>query len=87
MPRYYCPYCLPGNSLISKDSHDDYSCSFCGEKLERVPFIKSTQIISVVVVVGLLSPLLVFLLNAVKENNLNLPIQNDDLLTLLSFEK
>ncbi len=82
MPRYYCPYCFDKKATIFLENQDDYFCSICGEKLERKPSIRITQIISLLIVLGLVSPLSLFLLSAIKDNNKNVPVKKNYDLTL-----
>ena len=73
MPNYYCPYCSSRNFKIKKTEIRNYSCEFCGESLQLIHFIKPTQIISLVVVLGLVSPLLLYAVTSLKELDFNIP--------------
>ncbi len=62
MPYFYCPYCSGSKKYKIELNDQEPFCYICGEPLQKLSLFKITQITSILVVLGLLSPMIFYLI-------------------------
>jgi len=68
MKRYYCPYCSPHYKFFVEDDQKLLNCIKCGEPLTKIPFVKIKQIAALSILIGFVSPLLLYFINELRKN-------------------
>ena len=61
MTRYHCPFCSPRYQIHIERSDGVMICGQCGDPLNKLPFIKATQVFAFIVASVFVTPLIVML--------------------------
>ena len=75
MNNFYCPYCNPKYQLKKELTNGKLICGLCGEALVKRPFIKINQIVAIIAVLSLVTPLIYTFIFLIK-NQINPPGRN-----------
>ena len=84
MSRYYCPYCSSRYQFTKILTEGELVCGQCGELLVKITFIRTTQLFSLITVIALISPFILYL--SYYFNNIKSPA-NESKNYLISNEK
>ena len=68
MTRYHCPFCSPRYQIHIERSDGVMICGQCGDPLNKLPFIKATQVFAFIVASAFIAPLIVMLLAFVQDS-------------------
>ncbi len=69
MTRYHCPYCSPSPPFHKEGANGVFVCGYCGDPLVKLPLIKPTQVLAIILTSAFAAPLILAITSFIYNSN------------------